>query len=381
MNEAASTATGKMPEGYISSKNAKEMILSGTAPEELWTDKLIFEGEPGEIHLPKRLKVRRLEVKECEYFRALPEGLFAQDVTITRCARFETVPRTAWAATMIFDGCASLRSFPARATVIEARACPNLSLTGPFRGDALMMPGCRMEALPPDVRAGGELNLQNSRWLRSIGEQQVTRLNLSGCERLENLPNYLRAEILMLAGCTGLKWQEWANVEVKQLAIQDCAQIRDIPYWLLVEEDIDVAGAGLTAMPKHLEGARILWRGVEVDERIAFRPETIEAKEILREDNSERRRVMLERVGWERFFAEVKPKVIHRDRDPGGERLLMEFRFDGEREAAVVLAVQCPSTGRKYFIRVPPERQTCHAAAAWIAGFDDEKEYEPVVET
>jgi hypothetical protein len=120
---------------------------------------------------------------------------------------------------------------------------------------------------------------------------------------------------------------------------------------------------------------------MEVDERIAFRPETIELSEILNEPNIERRRVLSERVGWDRLFTQFNPTVLHRDHDPGGERLLLEFRFEGEWEAAVVLGVQCPSTGRKYFIRVPPERRTCHAAAAWIAGFEDEKEYEPVVET
>jgi hypothetical protein len=369
-----------MPEGYFTSALAKEMILSGTAPDDLWTDRLVFEGELSEIHLPKRLKVQRLEFKLCEYLRALPEELFAQDVFIYRCPSFETVPERAWASRMSFDTCPALRNLLGRATSIEARACPNLSFIGPFHCENLFMPGCGMEVLPPGVRAKSVMELSRSRWLREIGEQDLSVLNLSGCERLEYLPGYLRAHRLTLTGCTSLKWQDWADVHVGTLELQDCTQIRTVPEWLTAGS-IDVANSGLRAMPEHLKGKSITWRGVEVDERIAFRPEAIEAKEVLREENSERRRVMLERVGWERFFAEVKPKIIHRDRDPGGERLLMEFRFENDRETAVVLAVQCPSTGRKYFIRVPPERETCHAAAAWIAGFDDEEEYEPVVET
>jgi hypothetical protein len=43
--------------------------------------------------------------------------------------------------------------------------------------------------------------------------------------------------------------------------------------------------------------------------------------------------------------------------------------------------VNCPSTARSYFIRVPPHVTTCHHAAAWIAGFNDPNQYEPVVET
>jgi hypothetical protein len=32
-------------------------------------------------------------------------------------------------------------------------------------------------------------------------------------------------------------------------------------------------------------------------------------------------------------------------------------------------------------IRVPPTLGTCRAAVAWIAGFDDEDDYKPLVET
>ena len=50
-------------------------------------------------------------------------------------------------------------------------------------------------------------------------------------------------------------------------------------------------------------------------------------------------------------------------------------------EDLVVLSVSCHSTGRKYVIRVPPRTQTCHQAAAWIAGFDNPDDYKPTLET
>ncbi|ULH16181.1 hypothetical protein MF271_06080 [Deinococcus sp. KNUC1210] len=50
-------------------------------------------------------------------------------------------------------------------------------------------------------------------------------------------------------------------------------------------------------------------------------------------------------------------------------------------ESLVALNMQCPSTGRSYFIRVPPSTTTCHQAAAWIAGFDDPAQYRPVMES
>jgi len=45
------------------------------------------------------------------------------------------------------------------------------------------------------------------------------------------------------------------------------------------------------------------------------------------------------------------------------------------------LAVQCPSTDRRYVLRVPPTMQSCHQAAAWIAGFDNPDDYKLLKET
>jgi|GEM_PF-5634718 len=50
-------------------------------------------------------------------------------------------------------------------------------------------------------------------------------------------------------------------------------------------------------------------------------------------------------------------------------------------EHLVGLNCRCPSTGREYLLRVPPMTKTCHEAAAWIAGFDDPRDYHPDQET
>lgn len=122
------------------------------------------------------------------------------------------------------------------------------------------------------------------------------------------------------------------------------------------------------------------WRGVIVDEHIAFHPETITAQQVLEERNAERRRVMLERMGYEHFVAEARVQVLHQDWDAGGERRLLRVLFQGD-EPLVCLGVRCPSTGRRYLIRVPPMMRQCHQAAAWIAGFDNPEDYRPLVET
>jgi hypothetical protein len=124
----------------------------------------------------------------------------------------------------------------------------------------------------------------------------------------------------------------------------------------------------------------VRWRGVAIDHRIAFRPETLTSEEVLKEKNAERRRVMIERMGSDEFFRQAKPKVLDTDKDAGGKRQLLRVPLEGD-EDIVCLACSCPSTGRNYFLRVPPDMKSCHQAAAWMAGFDDPDKYHPVVET
>jgi hypothetical protein len=143
---------------------------------------------------------------------------------------------------------------------------------------------------------------------------------------------------------------------------------------------VDIAGTRIRSLPASMAGTPLRWRGVPVDERIAFRPETITSDEILAETNAERRRVLLERMGYETFLSKAQAEVLDHDTDPGGERRLLRVAM-GRDEALVCVAVFCPSTGRQYVIRVPPATASCHQAAAWIAGFDDPDQYRPLVET
>ena len=50
-------------------------------------------------------------------------------------------------------------------------------------------------------------------------------------------------------------------------------------------------------------------------------------------------------------------------------------------EPLVCVVVLCPSTGRRYMIRVPPATKTCREAIAWTAGFDRAEDYAPLKET
>ena len=118
----------------------------------------------------------------------------------------------------------------------------------------------------------------------------IGRLNLSGCRLIRNLS-------------PGLS-------DVAQLNLSDCPLIQKLPADLQVRSWIDVGGSGLKSLPRKMAGTPIRWRGVGVNERIAFRPETITIEEILAEANAEVRRVMIERVGFDWFVQHAKAEEL-----------------------------------------------------------------------
>ena len=126
------------------------------------------------------------------------------------------------------------------------------------------------------------------------------------------------------------------------------------------------------------------WHGVRVPQAIIEQPDTITAAMMLAERNSEIARVMLERMGIERFVAEANAQVLHQDVDGAGQprRLLaVDMPSDPDRRI-VAVEVQCPSTGHHYLLRVPPTMRNCTEAVAWTYGFTGKAvaDYAPLVE-
>ncbi|MBT9586916.1 hypothetical protein IV102_26480 [bacterium] len=111
-------------------------------------------------------------------------------------------------------------------------------------------------------------------------------------------------------------------------------------------------------------------------------PESITIERIVKEENVELRRRLIQRIGWERFTAMAGCKVIATDRDREKmERRLIRLRRKVDGECPVLLEVTCPSTHRKHYLRVPPHISDCESAVAWSFGFDDPADYRPLLET
>ncbi|MBO2012303.1 DUF6745 domain-containing protein [Hymenobacter negativus] len=272
--------------------------------------------------------------------------------------------------------------------------------TGPVRttpeaARALLLSG----RMPDELIVSGALRLNGEQRLRELPLfLECTHLEVNDCPNLELMPERLRAtsvqaartaireltgdwlvrETVNLSGSRQLRRLP-ERLTARSLDVTNCALLTQLPATVHLTHWIEVAGSGLTGLPGGLR-VNIHWQGTAVDERTAFRPEDLKGVDILNIRNVTRRRVLLERFGLDRFVQEVGGLIIDRDRDTGGERQLISIPLEGD-EAIVVLRVICPSTAHTYVLRVPPHIRSCRRAAAWLAGFENEHDYQPLIET
>jgi hypothetical protein len=356
-----------LADGPVTATEAGRLIRRRQAPPDLEVrDPLAIENAPGLTHLPAGLSVRKLTLKNCPDLEDLPADLRVRHLEIIDCPNLTTLPAGFTCYELHAPGSALAELPDGIEVAFRIDLHDSKSLTRLPRGltvGTLVLRGCTaLERLPEGL--------------------DVTFLDLEGCTRLTAWPRLLtlRCGHLSLARCTGLTALPAAATDLARLDLRDCARITKLPAGLSVRSWVDVAGSGVTALPGSLAKARLRWRGVAVTERVAFRPETITADEVIAEPNAEVRRVMLERVGFEWFFDRARAELLDADRDAGGERKLLKMAIPGD-EDLVCVSLCCPSTGRRYVLRVPPATTTCRKAAAWLAGFDDPADYAPVIET
>lgn len=308
----------------------------------------------------------RLNLSNLLSLKALPAQLSADSINVSGCSNLRALPVAMKCAELILQrsGVEHLPSGLRASQRVDAEGCRRLRTVGAFQVEELVLRGCtRLQTLFEGLRAR---RLDVSRCLSFDGElpesivRSVEHLDVSDCPGRTSLPNrFSRLQGLNVSGCTGL-----------------C----ELSAGLRVHSWIDVAGSGLRGVPWSLGDTHILWRGVPVSYDIAFCPESIKVRDILEEPNQAVRSVMLERMGIERFVDEANAAVLDEDQDSGGRRRLLciETTFN---EAIVCIDVRCPSTGKRYLLRVPPNMHTCLEAVAWTAGYRNPRLYRPLVET
>jgi hypothetical protein len=112
------------------------------------------------------------------------------------------------------------------------------------------------------------------------------------------------------------------------------------------------------------------FRGVTVNEKIIMRPETLTIEDFHKEKNAEVRRIVIERMGTDKYLEETNAKLIDADTTftdyiggVGVPRALME-----DNEGRRFLVASDGGTGRVYYMQVPKECNTCGEASDALAG-------------
>ena len=124
------------------------------------------------------------------------------------------------------------------------------------------------------------------------------------------------------------------------------------------------------------------WEGLHIPRRIAAKnSERARLQVLVRTPNLERRRLLLDRIGYERFLDITDAKLVQQD--DYGKLWRTALSVDGEQLTVVEVVNSTPEpdgSHRRYFLRVPPDC-TAREAVAWTFGFDNADAYSPIIQT
>lgn len=126
-------------------------------------------------------------------------------------------------------------------------------------------------------------------------------------------------------------------------------------------------GTGLTAI-----------NGVYVEEWKLLNPDAVPPEEVLRENNAEIRRVLIERIGYERLVQSANAHKV--SDDEVGTLWHIHARHPVRVVEVVNSSAEPDGTYKRYFLRVPPSVSTPRQAVAWTFGLSD-RDYAPEVQT
>lgn len=349
----------------VSASEAEQMINSGTAPAGLQVEGWLDFSAGGNVTLPEGLSVEYLDLSKSDV-KQLPRELKSTVLDLSGCNHLESLPPGLVCRNLLASN-TGISTVPSDLQV----------------SNSLDLSDCQqLTELPPGLKCG-TLNLRFCNTLQRLPEMlDVRHLDVSRCASLSEWPKSgsLRCGWLRATECINLRYLPGWIGPLSTVNLRDCINLESIEEGIEISSWIDLGGTAVKSLPRSLDNTQIRWKGVPITKRILQHPESITAREVLESTNIELRRVLLDRMGYERFFDETKAEILDQDTDAGGARLLLRVPMTGD-EDLVCVQVDCPSTARRYVLRVPPRTTTCRQAVAWIAGFEDPDRYAPLVET
>lgn len=143
------------------------------------------------------------------------------------------------------------------------------------------------------------------------------------------------------------------------------------PCEVHLNEELDFHNVGGPAIRWKTGLTRCFYEGREIDARYGVPVEDWNPRWLLEEGNAEIRRMILREVGAERVLDGLDSDLVHSSKEvyvgAGGELFedhleLHQIEGDVDVEPIRILLCSCPSSGRRYAIRVDPTTETCEEA-------------------
>jgi hypothetical protein len=122
--------------------------------------------------------------------------------------------------------------------------------------------------------------------------------------------------------------------------------------------------------------------GIQIPRRVVENDGRTQMTALVWTSNVERRRLLLQRLGYERFLESANARL--KSQDDFGKLWRTDLEVDGERLVAVEVVNSTPDregTHRRYYLRVPPTIRTARQAIAWTFGFENVEDYLLAAET
>jgi len=168
------------------------------------------------------------------------------------------------------------------------------------------------------------------------------------------------------------------------LPYDECVIISDRPEFIAVDTDKKLHCAYGMAI-RYRDGFGLyMWHGIKVDEKIILHPEELTIHDWQNEKNAEIRRIIVERMGYEKFLSSTNAKLIAED-DLG-----KLWKIDMGQSIRPLMLVEVinstaepDGTFKKYFLSVNERTKTPKEGIAASFSFPTGKvdEYKPAIET
>jgi hypothetical protein len=144
------------------------------------------------------------------------------------------------------------------------------------------------------------------------------------------------------------------------------------PYIISIDNEKRLHGEGEAALQLRDGFSVYSYHGVEIPEKYGrVHPDKWAPQWLLKEENAELRRVLIQGIGYARICQELKAKQV----DAWEEYKLLKINEELDIEEISLLTMTCPSTGHLHALRVPPDILTAREAIRWVNWGIDPSEF------